>query len=99
MLKNLSFITLLLVVITSCNSTSKTLPIYGKEAIKTDHGYDTIIKPVPAFEFIDQKGEIVNNETFKDKIFIVDFFFTSCPSICPVMTKNMFTIHILTMIK
>lgn len=77
----------------ACKPNVKTLPIYGKTAIKTDNGYDTIIKPVPPFEFIDQKGEKVNNETFKDKIFIVDFFFTSCPSICPVMTKNMLKIH------
>lgn len=92
MLKYLSSLILIITLLTACNK-PKTLPIYGKEAIKTESGYDTIIKPVPAFEFIDQKGTIVTNETFKDKIFIVDFFFTSCPSICPVMTKNMLKIH------
>ena len=93
MLKNIIFVALISVFLTACNSSPKTLPIYGKEAVKTETGFDTIVKPVPPFEFTDQKGDIVNNETFKDKIFIVDFFFTSCPSICPVMTKNMLKIH------
>jgi protein SCO1 len=69
------------------------LPIYGKEVVKTDAGYDTIINTVANFEFVDQKGEVVNNATFQDKIFVTDFFFTSCPSICPVMTKQMLRIH------
>ena len=69
------------------------LPIYGKEVVKTDTGYDTIINTVANFEFVDQKGEVVNNATFQDKIFVTDFFFTSCPSICPVMTKQMLRIH------
>jgi len=93
MLKYISIVTIFLSFAFACSSPSKTLPIYGKEAIKTDHGYDTIINIVPPFEFIDQKGEKVTNTTFKDKIFIVDFFFTSCPSICPIMTKNMLKIH------
>ena len=38
-------------------------------------------------------GEKVTNETFKDDIYVVDFFFTSCPGICPVMTKNMLRIY------
>lgn len=88
------FLLLGIIVLTifSCKETPK-LPVYGKEAIKTESGYDTIIKQVAPFEFVDQKGEIVNNETFKGKIFVTDFFFTSCPSICPVMAKQMLRIH------
>jgi len=44
---------------------------------------------VKDFEFTDQNGEVVNNETFKNKIYVTDFFFTTCPSICPTLTKNM----------
>jgi len=83
---------LFLSILSSCKETPK-LPTYGKEAIKTETGYDTIIKKVAPFEFIDQKGEVVTNETFKGKIFVTDFFFTSCPSICPVMAKQMLRIH------
>jgi protein SCO1 len=92
MFKYLFIFSLFLTVLISCKETPK-LPTYGKEAIKTDIGYDTIIKPVAPFEFIDQKGEVVTNGTLKGKIFVTDFFFTSCPSICPVMAKQMLRIH------
>lgn len=85
-------ILLTFLLIVACKETPK-LPTYGKEAIQTASGYDTIIKPIAKFEFIDQKGEVVTNETFKGKIFVTDFFFTSCPSICPVMAKQMLRIH------
>jgi protein SCO1/2 len=44
---------------------------------------------IPEFSFINQNGKEVNNKTFKGKIYIADFFFTSCPGICPKLTKNM----------
>lgn len=83
---------ILLALFFACKSEPK-LPIFGKEAIKTANGYDTIIKTVVPFEFIDQKGAVINNATFQNKIYVADFFFTSCPSICPVMTKQMLRIH------
>nr|WP_203256703.1 SCO family protein [Hyunsoonleella ulvae] len=44
---------------------------------------------IPEFAFINQKGDTVTNDTFKGKIYIADFFFTSCPGICPKLTTNM----------
>ena len=41
------------------------------------------------FKLVDQMGDTVTNEDFKDVIYVADFFFTSCPSICPKMTANM----------
>ncbi|MFC2176525.1 SCO family protein [Bacteroidota bacterium] len=41
------------------------------------------------FRLVDQSGDTVTNEDFKDVIYVADFFFTSCPSICPKMTANM----------
>ncbi len=48
---------------------------------------------VPAFSFTDQNGNTITNEAFKDKVYIVEFFFTTCPSICPIMTENMIKIQ------
>lgn len=48
---------------------------------------------IPEFSFTNQNGEVVNNNTFKDKIYIADFFFTSCPSICLELTKQMHTLQ------
>ena len=46
-------------------------------------------KPIPSFEFVNQDNETVTNETYKNKIYIVDFIFTTCPTICPKMTFHM----------
>ena len=43
----------------------------------------------PRFSFIGKDGAVVDNSTVKDKVYVVDFFFTRCPSICPIMTENM----------
>lgn len=40
------------------------------------------------FQFVNQYNEVVNQETFKNKIYITDFFFTTCPTICPMMGGN-----------
>jgi protein SCO1/2 len=44
------------------------------------------------FSLTDQNGKTVTNETYKGKIYVADFFFTTCKSICPKMSKNMFSL-------
>lgn len=44
---------------------------------------------VSDFELINQNGEIITQNHYKNKIYVADFFFTRCPTICPVMTNNM----------
>ena len=46
-------------------------------------------KKVPEFAFLNQDSIIISNEDFSKKVYIAEFFFTSCPSICPIMNKNM----------
>ena len=48
---------------------------------------------VPAFEFTDQNNKLVNNSNFENKVYVVEFFFTSCPTICPRMNENMVKIQ------
>ena len=48
---------------------------------------------VPAFEFTDQNNKLVSNSNFEDKVYVVEFFFTSCPTICPRMNENMVKIQ------
>jgi len=45
--------------------------------------------PIPEYSFINQDNEVITNETYKGKIHIVDFIFTTCPTICPQMTFHM----------
>ena len=51
--------------------------------------WDKATHKIPEFSFTNQNGEAVTNKTFESKIYIADFFFTSCPGICPKLTKNM----------
>lgn len=52
-----------------------------------------IIGPAPKFELTDQNQKSINNKSYQGKVFVVEFFFTTCPSICPVMNRNMVTIQ------
>lgn len=61
--------------------------IDGKEVI------DTIYFQVPDFKFINQDSQWITQENFKNKIYVVDFFFTSCPTICPIMKTQMLRLH------
>lgn len=48
---------------------------------------------VPEFSFTNQDGVEITNTFFKDKVYVVEFFFTTCPTICPIMTESMLTIE------
>ena len=48
---------------------------------------------VPLFKFENQYGKFITNEDYRDKVYVVEFFFTSCPTICPIMNENMVKIQ------
>ncbi|MBC8769804.1 SCO family protein [Arenibacter sp. BSSL-BM3] len=79
----------------SCNETTKKeLPVYNPSDFNPELVDISLQKTakdhtVANFELINQNGKSITQEDYKDKIYIVDFFFTNCPSICPVMTNNM----------
>ncbi len=50
-------------------------------------------KQVPDFSFTNQNGKTITNENYKGKVYIIEFFFTTCPSICPIMNRNMVKIQ------
>lgn len=48
---------------------------------------------VPTFEFINQDSLVVSDKDYEGKVFVAEFFFTSCPSICPIMSKNLVAVQ------
>ncbi len=46
-------------------------------------------RKVPEFAFLDQDSMLITNHDYKGKVYVAEFFFTSCPTICPKMTKNL----------
>lgn len=83
--------------LSACKEDRK-LPIYGlretKEVKKSDGstGVDTVYQTIPGFKFLNQDSVSITNDQFKGKIYVADFFFTSCTTICPIMHRNMKTI-------
>lgn len=76
----------------------KKLPILGNRAlnIKMLDGHeavDTVYQTVPDFSFIDQDGKTITQDIVKNKIYVADFFFVTCPTICPRMKKNLLTVY------
>lgn len=51
------------------------------------------IGKVPAFEFTNQDGKLISNSFYNEKVYVVEFFFTTCPTICPRMNENMMKIQ------
>lgn len=44
---------------------------------------------VPDFEFVNQEGKTISNKTYDGKVYVVEFFFSTCPTICPMMNQQM----------
>lgn len=50
-------------------------------------------KKVPSFSFINQNGQIISNKDYEEKVYVIEFFFTTCPTICPRMNANLVQIQ------
>jgi len=92
------FIIVVLITLVSCKEEkidkSKVLPFFNSadftpEWISESADEYKNIHTVAPFSLTNQDGEIITNELYKDKIYVADFFFTTCPGICPRLTKNM----------
>ncbi len=54
---------------------------------------DTLDHTIPDFKLLNQDSNWVSNQSFEGKVYVADFFFTSCPTICPVMKKEMLRVY------
>jgi len=69
---------------------NQALPILGEKEVVAG---DTVFHTIPDFAFYNQDSMSVTNEMLDDKIYVTDFFFTSCPTICPKMKKEMLRLY------
>lgn len=72
----------------------KRLPIFQPSMVNPELVDSTLVyvkkyHTIGDFELVNQNGDTITHKTYSDKIYIADFFFTTCPTICPVMTANM----------
>ncbi|HEY5916293.1 MAG TPA: SCO family protein [Chryseolinea sp.] len=66
------------------------LPVFGEREVS---GNDTVYHAIADFKFVDQDSNEVTNDTYKGKIYVADFFFTSCRTICPIMKTQMLRVY------
>ncbi|RCL69626.1 MAG: SCO family protein [Bacteroidetes bacterium] len=76
----------------------ETLPIYQPAEVNEKLVDSSIIHvskyhKIADFKLTNQNGEKITQEFYNDKIYVADFFFTTCQDICPVMTKNMYQLQ------
>ncbi len=85
--KSLSAVAVVLAIaLGACSKKNEKLPIFGEREMK---GTDTLFHTIAPFSFVDQDSVVITNETFKGKIYVADFFFTTCRTICPIMKTQM----------
>lgn len=70
------------------SATFKTLPYFGPREVRGPG--DTLYHTIPPFSFINQDGEVFTDKDLEGKIYVADFFFVSCKTICPKMTASLF---------
>lgn len=94
MIRSLIFIPLLSLTV-CCSQKTETLPFLGNHTEETENGKSIVKKyfEVPDFKMVNQEGVAVTNETFKGKIYIADFIFLRCPTICPIMNVELKRVH------
>jgi protein SCO1/2 len=72
----------------------KMLPVYqpsmvDKSLVDSTLHYTKKYHKIADFSLVNQNGDTITQDNYKGKIYVADFFFTTCPTICPIMTKNM----------
>lgn len=87
-----------LIVWLSCQSSENKLPILGEREpvtrqVNGENVTDTLYHTIPDFAFLNQDSTWVTPKTFEGKIYVADFFFTTCPTICPVMKTQMLRVY------
>lgn len=90
----LRYFSLTLVVIScllvACTERDGKLPILGERSF---NGSDTTYHTIAPFQFVDQDSAMVTHSDFRGKIYVADFFFTSCRTICPIMKTQMVRVY------
>ena len=85
-------------LLTEAQTPEKKLPVYSpsmvsEELVEEEIRYVKKYHRINPFSMVNQNGETVTELDYLDKIYVADFFFTTCPNICPMMTANMLYIQ------
>ncbi len=85
------YVSIVLLLISGACQQKETLPILGRRTI-SEQG-DTLYHTIGNYQLVDQDSSDITPKTFEGKIYVADFFFTSCPTICPTMKTQMLRVY------
>ena len=83
-------------LLASCQDEPRRLPILGERDVRENPKggpADTIFATVPAYRAHDQNGQLVTNRSFTGQVYLTDFFFATCPGICPKMNGELLKVY------
>ena len=98
-MKNLLLFAAIVCLLQACtNKSDNKLPILGnrepvERIVDGKTIVDTVYHTIPPFSYLNQDSILVTDKDFDNKIYIADFFFTSCNTICPLMHRNMLEVY------
>jgi protein SCO1 len=89
---------IIIAIIYNILNVKKPLPIWNPSSVSEELVDSTIqhkakYHKISDFSLVNQNGDTITQETYKDKIYVADFFFTTCQTICPIMTDHMYKIQ------
>lgn len=71
---------------------ARLLPYFGPKQL-AENGTDTIYHTIPAFSFVNQDGKTVTEDDYKDKVYVANYFFATCQTICPIMSTQLLRVQ------
>ena len=98
-MKNLLLFAAIVCLLQACtNKSDNKLPILGnrepvERIVDGKTIVDTVYHTIPPFSYLNQDSILITDKDFDNKIYIADFFFTSCNTICPLMHRNMLEVY------
>ena len=98
-MKNLLLFAAIVCLLQECtNKSDNKLPILGnrepvERIVDGKTVVDTVYHTIPPFSYLNQDSILITDKDFDNKIYIADFFFTSCNTICPLMHRNMLEVY------
>jgi protein SCO1/2 len=97
-MKKILYITFVILLLNACGGKQEKvsgllLPVYGEKQLANTEGTDTIYHTIDPFRFVNQFGDTVTEKTTEGKIYVADFFFATCQSICPIMSSQLIRVQ------
>ncbi|RZK61362.1 MAG: SCO family protein [Hymenobacter sp.] len=83
-------------LLAGCGEPERRLPILGERDVRENPKggpADTIFATVPAFRVHDQNGQLLTNQALAGQVYLTDFFFATCPGICPKMNGELLKVY------